>query len=872
LARATPLIEQYRRIKSQHEGALLLFRVGDFYEMFYEDAETGAKALGLTLTSRPHGTGNRIPLAGVPAKSLDTYVGRLVNLGFKVAICEQLEPPSGRKPVVRREVVEVITPGTLTRPGLLDERRSNYLMALCPLADSCGIAFADVSTGEFRAAEVPLRSLSEEIQKVEPREVLLPDSLEDKLDLPEGIEVTRLEDYYFTEDFAFNRLTSHFGVANLEGFGMGDMTEGICAAGAALHYLEETQRSALPHIRRLTPYSTGDYLLIDRISRRNLELVERIHPANDRTRTEGTLLAVIDRTRTPGGGRLLRRWLLAPLLDPAAINARLDAVAELTGSGSRLPGIQEQLEGIGDLERVASRVALERAHARDLVGLKNWLDAVPGIKSTLTDSAANRLAHFHDNIEDFSPLAGEIETVLVDDPPLATTEGGLIRPGHNAELDELRDVSRNAKSYIANLQQREREHTGIPNLRVGYNSVFGYYLEVTKSYVGQVPKTWLRKQTLTGGERYITPELKEYEAKVLNAEDRINSLERELFVQLRRRVAREVNRVMMLSGLLSELDVLGGFAQAARENRYTRPTVDDSHVIEIERGRHPVVELMLERAFIPNDTELDTEREQVYIITGPNMAGKSTYLRQVALIAVMAQVGCFVPARKARIGVVDKIFTRIGASDDLAKGVSTFLAEMTETANILNNSTARSLVILDEVGRGTATSDGLAIAWAVVEYLHGPSERHPRTLFATHYHELTDITTLLSRARNYNFSVREQRDEILFLRKLKPGPAGKSYGIAVARLAGLPDTVVARAREILARFDEDAIADGMSPARPVTEALPMAADAPKSPDPEPDIVRRLAGINLEEMSPLQALQLLAELQDEARRLHGNDAG
>ncbi|MFO7638920.1 MAG: DNA mismatch repair protein MutS [bacterium] len=843
-------------IKQQHQGALLLFRVGDFYEMFYEDAEVGARALGLTLTSRPHGPTNRVPLAGVPAKSLDNYVARLVAGGHRVAICEQLEPPSARKPVVRREVVEVITPGTLVRPGLLDEKRSNYLMALSPAGEKCGMAFADVSTGEFLLAEVPMAALAEEIQKVEPRELLVPESWPEDRELPGGIEVTRREDYYFTQDFAFDRLASHFGVASLDGFGVGELTEAICAAGAALDYLEQTQKSALPHIASLAPYRASEHLLIDRISRRNLELVERIHP--DAPRGEGTLLSVVDRTRTPAGGRLVRRWLMAPLVEPAAVNLRLDAVEELAAAGAPLAPVQDLLSGIGDIERVASRVALERANARELVGLRDWLRKVPAVRAAAAGFRAARLAAIRDGIEDFSPLADEIGRTLVESPPLALSEGGLIARGVSPELDELRDLSRNAKDFIAALQQRERERTGIPNLRVGYNSVFGYYLEVTKSYVGQVPANWLRKQTLTSGERYITPELKEYEAKVVHAEERIKALEFELFTDLRRRAGREVERLARLSLLLAELDVLAGFAQVSRENRYARPVVDDSGVIEITRGRHPVVERMLDRPFMPNDTRLDTDREQVAIITGPNMAGKSTYLRQVALIAVMAQVGCFVPAERARIGAVDKIFTRIGASDDLAKGVSTFLAEMTETANILNNATSRSLVILDEVGRGTATNDGLAIAWAAVEYLHGPPERRPRALFATHYHELTEVTTLLPRARNYNFAVRERPDGVTFLRKLNPGPAGKSYGIAVARLAGLPEGVIARARELLDRFEA-------GEQRAVLELLPgeepaRAADAPA---PHP-VLERLAAADPDRLSPLEALQLLAELRRLAR--------
>jgi len=872
----TPLLSQYHRIKKQYEDTLLLFRVGDFYEMFYDDAEAGSRALGLTLTSRPHGPHNRVPLAGVPAKALETYVGRLVAKGFKVAICDQLEQPVAGKPVVARDVTEVVTPGTLTRPGLLDEHRNNYLLAVSPSGDTAGIAFADVSTGEFRVAEIPLGSLNEELQKLEPSEVLVPQSLEDRdcpglrsvsdeSGIPPGpphagqFALARLDDYYFTQDFAFDKLTSHLGVANLEGFGVAELTEGICAAGAVLHYLEQTQRSALPHIRRIAPYTAGDYLLIDRVSRRNLELVERSRPMPGKA---GTLLSVMDRTRTAAGSRLVRRWVLAPLIDPSTVNARLDAVEELARPDSPLAEIQTLLGKVGDLERVSSRVALERANARELVALKNWLRVVPEIKAGMSTSRSALLASSRDSIGDFTALVGDMEQALADDPPMSLADGGLIRAGYASELDELRNLSRNAKEHIARLQVSERERTGIPNLRVGYNSVFGYYIEVTKSHLPRIPKGYLRKQTLAGAERFITPELKDYEVKVTSAEERSKQLEGELFAELRRRVGRDVDRIIRLSSVLAELDVLAGFSQSARENRYVRPAVDSSTTIEVSRGRHPVVESFLDRPFIPNDTALDTDDQQILIITGPNMAGKSTYLRQVALIVIMAQAGSFVPAAKARIGVVDKVFTRIGASDDVTQGVSTFLAEMTETANILNNATERSLVILDEVGRGTATNDGLAIAWAAVEHLHGTLR--PRTLFATHYHELTDVAVFLPRCRNYNFSVQERADTVLFLRKLMPGPASKSYGIAVARLAGLPPSVIERARRVLADFEQG---ERLSLAHLVPKAagdeagIALAADRPAEPHP---VLARLREMRTDEMSPLQALNLLVELQRLAR--------
>jgi len=958
----TPLLAQYRRIKEQHKDTLLLFRVGDFYEMFYEDAGIGAKALNLTLTSRPHGPDNRIPLAGVPAKALDTYVGRLVAQGFKVAVCDQLELPDARKPVVRRDVVEVITPGTITNPNLLEARRNNFLLALSPAGDRYGIAFADVSTGEFSVAEMPSASLAEEIQKLDPAEVLLPqtwasESATRSLDpsLPRSLSAaTRLDDYYFTQDYAFDKLSTHFGVANLDGFGIGAMTEGICAAGAILHYLEETQRTALSHIRKISPYQSGDFLLIDRISRRNLELVERLSSEDQRPTSEGTLLSVLDRTRSPAGTRLLRRWVLAPLLNVEAIRARQVAVEELSHAGSPLEEIESLLAKLGDLERISSRIALERANARDLVALRTWLSIAPLVKQAIAKGHSSIVNRIHDGIEDFSAVTTDIAKTLVDDPPMAVTEGGMVRPGANAELDELRSLASDTKGYIARLQETERERTGIPNLRVRFNSVFGYYIEVTKSYLGQVPKNYLRKQTVLNAERFITPELKDHEARVLNAEDRIKQLELELLVALRKRVAAETGRVLLLSGLLAELDAISSLARVARDSGYVRPVVDDSTVLEIEGGRHPVVEKLLAHQFIANDARLSANDErqppnaeigspelavhssalgvrtsdfpQIVILTGPNMAGKSTYLRQVALIAIMAQVGSFVPAAQARVGVIDKVFTRIGASDDLSRGVSTFLAEMTETANILNNATTRSLVILDEIGRGTATSDGIAIAWATVEYLHGGlqtmqkseirnqrsessdvlhsglcilnsglSAPRPKTLFATHYHELTDITQLLPRCANFSFTVKEQRGQVLFMRKLKPGPADKSYGIAVARLAGLPPVVIERAKQVQADFEKgEALSIGqLAPGGDMTQSssigivsqadnLALAADKPHgespvpgpqslAPNPESLVLSDLKAADVERLSPLQAFDLLLRLKQRLDALSNKDS-
>lgn len=859
-ARLTPLLEQYRRIKERHQDAILLFRVGDFYETFYEDAPVVAQALDLVLTSRPHGPGNDVPLAGVPARSLDTYVARLVAKGFKVAVCDQLEEPTGSRNIFHREVVEVITPGTLTRPGLLPERRNNYLLAVSPAGDICGIAFVDVSTGEFVVGEVRMSELSEEIRRISPGEVLLGRSVQ--LDnLPPNLPVTRVDDYYFTQDFAFDRLSGHFSVATLNGFGVGEMTEGICAAGAALAYLEQTQRSQLSHLRRLIPYRNTEYLYLDEFSRRNLELVERLRPEEQNSKTPATLLGVLDRTRTPAGARLLRRWVLNPLVSVSLIQQRQDAVAELVRGASPLNSLQEILYEIGDIERVASRIALERANPRELVSLRDWLIAAPRLREQLAGCGSALLQRLRSAIGDYQPLVDDISRTLVDDPPLATNEGGLIRSGVSPELDELRSAAAGAKEFIARLQAQERERTGIPNLKVRYNSVFGYFIEVTKSWLHRVPETYVRRQTVLNAERFVTPELKEYEAKVLNSEERIIALEQELFGELRHRLAAAVGQLLDFSQAVAELDTLCSLAEVARLRRYIRPQVDESTSIEIRAGRHPVVEAVSSEPFVPNDTCLDTTSQQILIITGPNMAGKSTYLRQTALITIMAQIGSFVPAESARIGVVDRIFTRIGASDDLARGVSTFLAEMTETANILNNATDRSLVILDEVGRGTSTNDGLAIAWATVEYLHG--EMHggvqrrptPKTLFATHYRELTDLPSLLSRCHNYSFQVSEYKDSIVFLRRLRRGAADRSHGIAVAKLAGVPEPVIRRARELLELLSQ-AEQMGLTRSLDMSIAADRAAAAPVLSHPA---LERLRSISIDELSPLQALNLLAEL-------------
>lgn len=850
----TPLLSQYHRIKKQYPDSLLLFRVGDFYEMFYEDAEIGAQTLNLTLTSRSHGPNIRVPLAGIPVRALDNYVTRLVAQGIKVVICDQLEEPDPKKQVVHRDVVEIITPGTIIRTSLLDDNKNNYLMSISPHGESWGVAFTDITTDELWIAEIKSDSIDEEISRIAPVEIIVPQSWMNKLTMLQGLRISYLEDYYFTEEFAFEKLTNHLGVLNLASYGIEHLTEGICAAGAILHYLEHTQRSAIPHLKRIKRYATAEYLLIDRITRRNLELVESLHSQNEQNDLTGTLLWVLNKTKTPGGNRLLRRWILAPLLSVETINLRLDSIEELKKNSMKLKELQKLLSAIGDIERVSSRIALGRVTPRELIALRNWLSVVPQIKSTLQQCTSPQLIYLCKSIGDFAPVTKEISGVLVDEPPSSVTEGGLIRSNVNSELDELRNIAFNVKDYIARIQETERQRTGIPNLRIGYNSVYGYYIEITKSYLTKVPKNYIRKQTIVNGERFITPELKELENKLLNAEERIKTIEYELFVELRNKIASFSTQLLELADIIAEIDVYASLALVALEKNYVRPVVDESSIIEIKGGRHPVVEPMLKEHFIPNNTRIDDKEEQILIITGPNMAGKSTYLRQVALIVIMAQLGSFVPADYAHIGIVDKIFTRIGASDDVARGVSTFLAEMIETANILNNATSRSLIVLDEVGRGTATDDGLAIAWATVEYLHENEKLRPRTLFATHYHELTTITQLLPRVKNYCFLVKEKGDQVIFLRKIHPGPADKSYGIVVARLAGLPDKLLNRAKQLLRNFSQKEKIDFSLP-YPQFEQL-AAADHPLY----HPIIERLCNLNIEQLTPLEALNLLAELK------------
>jgi len=788
----TPLLEQYQKIKGKYKDALLLFRVGDFYEFYYDDAKIASSCLGITLTSKTIQKGIKVPLAGVPIKAAENYIAKLVKLGMKIAICEQLEPAGKGKKLVARDVVEVITPGTILRTSLLDEKKSLFLAACLPDEENVGVAFCDITSGEFLCGEVAVGQLKEVLLRKETKEVIVPESIDIEIDLP----LTHIDGYHFIQDIAYKNLLDHFRVVALDGFGIEGMNLAIGAAGALLYYLAENQKSSLTHINKISLFETKNTLYLDTATRKNMELFENIQGGGSRT-----LLWIMDNCLTPFGKRRLRRELLEPLVDTELIEKRLNGVEELKSKEFLRQELREVLKTLRDVERITARLACKRILPREMVALKNSLKVYPKIKELIEICESEILSDIHQQIEDFSDLVEAIDNTIMDEPAAAVDEGGIIKAGYSEELDELRRIAKGGKSWLLNLEHSERKKTGISSLKVGYNSVFGYYIEVTKANLHLVPEHYIRKQTLTNTERFYTPELKEFEQKILGAEEKSKTLEYEFYIRLREELSKSAHRILDTTRALALLDVIQSFAQNAVINNYTRPEVNNSTRIIIKEGRHPVVEKILEKgSYIPNDVLLDTDANQILIITGPNMAGKSTYLRQVALITIMAQVGSFVPAKEAKIGIVDKIFTRIGASDDISRGVSTFLAEMMETANILNNISEKSLVILDEVGRGTSTYDGLALAWAVVEHLHG--NKKPRTLFATHFHELTRIEDFLKGVKNYNFIVKEWGDEIIFLRKLSPGPSDQSYGIQVARLAGLPESVIQRAKKVLRDFEE----------------------------------------------------------------------
>ncbi len=848
MSQNTPLIQQYLDIKARHPDSLLFFRVGDFYEMFFEDAEEGSGLLGLTLTSRNNGGTRDVPLAGVPAKAVNEYVLRLLRAGRRVAICEQLEDASEAEGIVRRDVVEIITPGTVLENTLLSADRNNYVAAIAGTGPF-GIAAVDLSTGEFDVSLGDAGALVDDLARIEPSELLLSESA---VAVDGEWLVTRRPDWKFDPQLGAERLRDRFGVRSVEGFGLDpeDDATSLAAVGALLAYLEEVRPAGVEHLRHPRVERRGRTMYLDEMTRRNLELVETLRPGPGMT-----LLKLLDRTRTAMGGRLLRRRLLRPLLDRAAIEDRLDAVGELFKDGDMRRALRAKLREIRDLERLAARVSAARAGPREFLGLGESLEALPHVLGSLGPATTDALRRIGDGLDTLEDVRERISTALSPDAPAALREGGVIRAGYSSELDEIRGLRENAVQWIAGMQVRERERTGIDSLKVGFNKVFGYYLEVTKAKLDRVPDDYIRKQTLTNAERYLTPELKEWEARVVGAEEEIAALETRLFQELRVAVAAEVPRIQETAARIAELDTLAALADVAERNEYVRPQLTDEPCFEIRGGRHPVVEQTAEReSFIPNDVVLDDEL-RVMIVTGPNMAGKSTVLRQVGLIALMAQVGSFVPAARARLGLCDRVFTRVGASDSLATGMSTFMVEMTETATILNSATDRSLVLLDEIGRGTSTYDGVSIAWAVTERLHDVGAR---TIFATHYHELVALEDELERVGAFNVAVRERGNEIVFLHRLQAGGSDRSYGVHVARLAGLPPEVVGRAAQILRELENGPYGSGSREAAVAERArdqLSLFERAPASP-----ALERLAELDPNRMTPLEALSALTELR------------
>ena len=883
---STPLMRQYAAVKKEHPTALLFFRLGDFYELFFDDAILAAKELQITLTSRNKEKGIAVPMCGVPYHAAEGYIGKLIRRGFKVAICEQMEDPKVAKKLVRREVTRVVTPGTAADSSLGSEE-NNFLAALAQVGERVGFAALDLSTGEFRATEFSgegaLRRVQEELDQLKPKELLYgstaplferavggsrtdmwgqpPSAVRSSQARQFGFTCseTPLDDWIFAPDHALPLLENHFGVLSLEGFGLAGRTAAASAAGAILYYVRSTQRGSLDHVDRIGWYERQNCLVLDAVTVRNLELIEPLFAGTD---AGVTLFRSIDAAVTPMGKRLLRAWLLRPSLDLAEISGRLDSVGAAVKDIVAREELRRSLDGVLDLERLLSRVTLETANPRDVLALAASLAKIPAIKQAVARLGSSRLGALHALLDELGDLRERIEKTVVSEPPLSFAEGGVIAAGVDKDLDELRDLSRNSKLVLAQIEQRERGRTGISSLKVKFNSIFGYYIEISKANLHLAPQEYERKQTLVGAERFTTPELKEYEAKILDAQEKIVEIERRLFTELRTAIAAEAKRIRQTALALAEVDVLGSLAHIAALRNYCRPTfVENSGEVEIVQGRHPVIEQQ-ELAggsdrFVPNDLYLNDTTHNILLLTGPNMGGKSTYLRQTALIVILAQMGSFVPARSAKLSIVDRVFTRIGASDNLARGRSTFMVEMTETAAILHTATARSLILLDEVGRGTATYDGLAIAWAAVEYLH--SRVRAKTLFATHYFELTELAEQLEGVKNYHVSVKETGGGIVFLRKVEPGAADRSYGIEVAKLAGLPNEVVERAREVLVQheFAEQQATAHLSPG-----ATPPAAQLTIFTPLSQPVLDKLRDVDLNRLTPLEALNLLAELKKE----------
>lgn len=882
-AKLSPMMERYHEVKGENPGAILLFRMGDFYELFYQDAQNAARILGLTLTSRDKNSDNPVPMAGFPYHQLDNYLQKLIQNGFRAAICDQVEDPKTAKGLVRREVTRVITPGTLTDDQLLDPRESNFIACVAPSKTSIGLAWLELSTGRFLVSDVEPALLQDELARIRPAECLVPEDSTGDGDLPVarkdlgGPVLTGRPGYCFSKDESRRRLHEHFGTKTLEGFDVDENSPAVTAAGALLEYINDTQKSALGHITRLESYRRNRHMIIDEATRRSLELTHTMRDG----RREQSLLGVIDETSTPMGARLLADWLSSPLTDAQQISERHDAVEEMVQDLSLRDDLRELLKGMYDLQRLTSRVATGRCSPRDLSCLAQTLEQLPRVKAKLASRKAKRLQTLEQRIDLCPDVRQAISDVLVDEPPVTAADGGVVRPGYNATLDELRDLAKGGKQWIAAYQAKESERTGIPSLKIGFNKVFGYYLEVTAVHLSKVPDDYIRKQTLKNQERYITPELKEYEDKVLRAEDQSKALEQEIFSGLKEGVAEHVARLLLTAETLAEIDVFVGLGTLAAAAGYCRPEVTEDAVLDIREGRHPVLDrLMSAGEFVPNDVRLGVDGAhspkpetqnpkpaspdaagRVQIITGPNMAGKSTYIRQAALLTVMAQMGSFVPAAAAKIGIADRVFARVGASDELGKGQSTFMVEMTETARILNSASNRSLVILDEIGRGTSTYDGISLAWSITENLH--DEIQCRTMFATHYHELTDLTATLKHASNWHVAVQENNDDVIFLHRVIEGSAGRSYGIHVAKLAGVPRSVTERAAKILDMLETQNVNEDGKPKVPQRESSRQRQkQLSLFTFPEDPLLDEIRNLNFDDMTPKQALDELHRMRQE----------
>lgn len=876
MAGLSPMMAHYLETKKEYPGCLLFYRLGDFYEMFFEDAITVSRELEITLTGKECGLEERAPMCGVPYHAIETYLNRLVQKGYKVAIAEQMEDPKQAKGLVKREVIRVVTPGTITSAQALDETKNNYLMGVVYIGEAFGIAVTDISTGDFLVTEVDSdRELNDEINKFMPSEIICNEAFYvSGVDIEElknryHTAVSSLDHHYFSDEVCRKILKEHYHVGTLAGLGLNDYDMGVIAAGAVMQYMYDTQKNGLSHITTITPYSTGQYMIIDTSTRRNLELLETLREKQKR----GTLLWVLDRTKTAMGARLMRTFVEQPLIHKADIMKRQNAVEELNMNYISREEICEYLNPIYDLERLIGRISYRTANPRDLITFKNSLEMLPFIKTLLKDFTSELLTDLYNNLDPLEDIKEYIDSAIIEDPPVSIRDGGIIKEGFHEGADKLRHAKTEGKTWLAELETKEKEKSGIKNLKVKYNKVFGYYFEVTNSFKDLVPDYFIRKQTLANAERYTTNELKELEDIILGAEDKLFSLEYELFCQVRDRVASEVLRIQKSARAIAGIDVLASFSSVATKNNYVKPQINEKGIIDIKNGRHPVVEKMLrDDMFVSNDVYLDNGKNRLSIITGPNMAGKSTYMRQTALIVLMAQIGCFVPADEANIGICDRIFTRVGASDDLASGQSTFMVEMTEVSNILRNATKNSLIVLDEIGRGTSTFDGLSIAWAVVEHISNQKLLGAKTLFATHYHELTELEGTMSGVNNYCIAVKEQGDDIVFLRKIIKGGADKSYGIQVAKLAGVPDTVIIRAKELLSELSD---ADITARAKEIAEANGSISQRKAVPKPDEvdlqqmslfdtvkddDIIRELGELELGNMTPIDALNTLYRLQ------------